>query len=456
MSSTKDIRRPKKTGEETSFAVMVLPDEGILSDVNSQTSDHPFGGEQMSEGVLTHAGAMKYMVGYAPEAFWQMDRELKFTYANPACEKISGGFRAEDFIGRSLLEFLTPEGIEDMRSVHTARQSEERRGIQTDVLFYELQMRRKDGSYFWAGISSTPMRDTSGQIVGYQGIMRDISSFKQYHVEQKRLEDLLGKTEKMAALGYMAGSVAHELNNMMAGILGYSELLMLQYRPDDNVPQAHLRSIIDNGERAAALLKDVLLMSRKEADVRKSVNLNDLIPLCMQKQEIRDLVLRHEDVAIHLDLETSLHDVVASASKLEKAVANLLVLSVQQAGAGGAVSIMTKTLYLGRPTGGDDNICEGEYVVLSVTDTGKGIPDEAISHLFEPFYLKKIIKHGVTGLELAMVREVVKDHDGFIDVHSRIGSGTTLTIYLPVTRGKLRVNYHMMSADLPDGSTPIN
>jgi PAS domain S-box-containing protein len=455
MSSAKDFGSLDKTGEATPFPGMVSSVGGIHSDVENQASDYPFVDEQASQSMLKYAGAMKYMVGHAPEAFWQMDRELKFTYTNTACEKISGGFRAEEFVGRSLLEFLTPEGIEDLRSFHTARQSDEKRGIQTDVLFYELQMRRKDGSYFWAGISSAPMRDASGQIVGYQGIMRDISSFKQHHVEQKRLEDLLGKTEKMAALGYMAGSVAHELNNMLAGILGYSELLMLQDYSDDSVSQSHLRAIIENGENAVALLQDVLMMSRKEAGIRQSVQLNDLIPQYMQKQEFQNLMKRHK-VAIRLDLEVSLRDVVASASRLEKVVANLLLLSIQQAGPGGAVSIATKTLYLGCPAGDAKNISEGEYVVVSVTDTGAGIPDEAVSHIFEPFYFKKIAKFGATGLELVIVREVVKDHDGFIDVHSTTGSGTTFTIYLPVTRGKVRVNYHMMSSDFPDGSTAIN
>lgn len=455
MSSAKDFGSLDKIAEGTPFAGMVSSAGGIHPDVKIQTSDYTFVDEQASQSMLKHAGAMKYMVGHAPEAFWQMDRELKFTYTNTACEKISGGFRAEEFVGRSLLEFLTPEGIEELRSVHTARQSEEKRGIQTDVLFYELQMRRKDGSYFWAGISSAPMRDASGQIVGYQGIMRDISSFKQHHVEQRRLEDLLGKTEKMAALGYMAGSVAHELNNMMAGILGYSELLMLQYRSDDNVSQAHLKAIIDNGERAAALLQDVLILSRKEAGIRQSVHLNDLIPQYMQKQEFQHLIKRY-DVAIRLDFEASLHDVVASASRVEQAVANLLLLSIQQAGPGGVVSITTKTLYLGSPAGDNGSICEGEYVVVSITDTGNGIPDDVVSHIFEPFYFKKITKYGVTGLELVIVREVVKDHDGFIDVHSVTGSGTTFTIYLPVTRGKLRVNYHMMPSGFPDGSSAIN
>ena len=173
------------------------------------------------------------------------------------------------------------------------------------------------------------------------------------------------------------------------------------------------------------------------------------------RSEFQHLIKRY-DVAIRLDFEASLHDVVASASRVEQAVANLLLLSIQQAGPGGVVSITTKTLYLGSPAGDNGSICEGEYVVVSITDTGNGIPDDVVSHIFEPFYFKKITKYGVTGLELVIVREVVKDHDGFIDVHSVTGSGTTFTIYLPVTRGKLRVNYHMMPSGFPDGSSAIN
>jgi signal transduction histidine kinase len=242
---------------------------------------------------------------------------------------------------------------------------------------------------------------------------------------------------------------------MMAGILGYSELLMLQCDPD-GVSHAHLQSIIGNGERAAAILQDVLILSLGEAGGRKPVNLNDLIVAFLEKPEFQSITKRREESSVRMDLEMSLHDVFASAAKLEKAVASLLYISFARAGAQGAVSIATKTLHLGRPAGGNDNICEGEYVVLSVTDSGDGIPDEFASHLFEPFYVKKVMRHGVTGLELPIVREVVKEHDGFIDVYSKKGSGTTFTVYLPVLHGKPQAGHHLISPDFPDAPASMN
>lgn len=377
---------------------------------------------------------IQYMVDHSPEAFWQTDKDLKITFTNTACKKVSGGFQDEDFIGKSLLEFLTPEGIEQMWRINEARLKNEARGIKTDIVFYELQMRRKDGTYFWAGISSSPRRNHNGDVIGYQGIMRDIGAYKQYEAERKRLEDLLTKAEKMATVEKMAGGIAHELNNAMAGILGYSALLLAEDNLDNNILHKHIGKIMDSGVRATALIQDLQVMSGRNGANRKPVNLNELLPVCLKRNEFQKLSERYPDMALHMDLEPSLHYVSGSLPQLDKSIMNLLAMACEQAGPAGSVSIATRTVYLGRPINGYDNLREGEYVALSITDDGKGISDEDASHIFEPFYIRKVMEKGITGLELSVVREVIKDHNGFINVTSKIGYGATFTIYLPVSR----------------------
>ncbi len=456
MNMIKDMGSLDKQVEEGVFGGALFADGSALPDTGGKVMDLTLTNAGAMLSGWTYDDAMRYIVSHSTEAFWQTDAELKFTYTNAACEKISGGYCERELIGKSLLEFLTPEGIDQLHMSSQIRLKEEKKGKKIESSFYELQMRRKDGTYMWVGISACPLRDAHGKISGYQGIIRDVTCFKQYQVEQVRLEKLLKKIEKMASVGMMAGSIAHELNNIMAGILGFSELLMLQINPNDDASHMHLRNIIDASERVTSVLQDVLMLSRREKDVRKSINLNDLISVCLDKPALQDLRNKLWGLSVKLDLERSLHEVMASVMKLEKALSNLLYISFQQAKEAGVVSISTKTLYLGCPMESGEKISEGEYVVISLSNTGETISEDQVAHIFEPFYVKKALKHGVTGLELTTAREVMKDHDGFIDVRNSAGGGVTYTVYFPITQGKSAVPYAMMSSDYLDVPTTIN
>jgi len=446
--------------QSESFAGAVILKEGAPYPVYGQwtAEGHRAEADLPAESRWKNDDDIRYMVDHSTEAFWQMDKELKFTFTNAACEKISGGIKKEDFIGRSLLEFLTPEGIEYLWKINGLRLNNEARGIKTDLVFYEIQMRRKDGSYFWAGISSCPRRNENGEVIGYQGIMRDIDHFKQYEADRKKLEALLAEKEKMAAVGELTSSVAHELNNVMAGIIGYSELLLFKEDDDDDkLFQKHVGNIIHSGERAAAMVQDLLVLSSKDRAAHKPVNLNELIPACLSKYEFKKISERYPGIALNLDLEPALHAVFGALSPLDKSIMNLLALSCEQAGPDGAVGIATRTVYLGRPVSGYDHLREGEYVVLSITDDGDGIADDDVLHIFEPFYIRKVMKKGVTGLELSVALEVVKDHNGFIGVTSKIGCGATFTVYLPVLPDGAKANDGVSPQKIhSDGPTSIN
>lgn len=194
----KEIGKQFKQGQGVSFTGMVISESSLIQEVNNNKmmEGYLLQDEQAADRIWKNADEIHYMVDHTSEAFWQMDKDFKFTFTSAACEKISGGFKMEDFVGKSLLEFLTPEGIEQMQQVNGSRQKNELQGIKTDVIFHELQMRRKDGTYFWAGISASPRRDPSGKVIGYQGILRDVSGFKQYEGDRKSLEELLKKEKR--------------------------------------------------------------------------------------------------------------------------------------------------------------------------------------------------------------------------------------------------------------------
>jgi PAS domain S-box-containing protein len=378
---------------------------------------------------------IQYIVDHAFEAFWQVDKDFKITFTNAACGTVTGGFKSEDFIGRSLLEFLSPESIEKLHKGNTSRLKDEAKGVQTALAFYELQMKKKDGTYCWVGISSSPIRDRSGKVIGYQGILRDISGFKKQETSRKRYEEALNKAEKITRLANITNGVARELNHLMGGILAHGEILRSCDGQDDQVFHDHVGSIIESGERAVTFIQDLLAVFRKDEENRQYINLNERVLACVKKNELQKLSGKYPGVAIEMDFEPSLQNGRASLSQIDKSILDLLSMSFQQAEPDGVISIATRTVYLGCPGRDENNLREGEYVVLSISSTGGGLDEEEAGRVFDPFYAKKLMKKSVTGLELSIVREVVRDHNGFIDAYSKIGCGVSFVLYLPVSRG---------------------
>ncbi len=413
---------------------------------------YPVEGGYPGSGGWGSEDDIRLMFHASAEAFWQMDKSFRFTFTNAACEKVSGGFTGGEFIGTSILEYLTQEGIEHLARVNGSRRKREARGVGTELMFYELQMRRKNGTCFWAGISSCPMRDGNGKVIGYQGIMRDISAYKQYEIERRKLENLLKREERQAAGEKRNDGVARRMNRIMDGIIGYSERIIAQEEPEK-----HAGYVMDPEEKAAAMMQDLLTISGKDPANRKPVNLNELVPACLKKNRFQKLSENFPGIVIDLDLEPALRPVSGSAPQLDKAFTNLICMSCEKAGPGGAVSIATRTVYLGSTGNRSDDLNEGEFVVLSVSDNGAGMADENLHHVFEPFYMRKVMKKGATGLELSVLREVVKDHGGYVNVVSGIGSGATFIVYLPVARGEKQWSY-MMQSDVrcPGGRSSMN
>ncbi|HQP24629.1 MAG TPA: PAS domain S-box protein [Smithellaceae bacterium] len=393
---------------------------------------------------------IQYIVDHAFEAFWQVDTNFKITFTNAACGTVTGGFKSEDFIGRSLMDFLSPESIEKLYKGNSSRMNDEARGVQTALAFYELQMKRKDGTYCWVGISSSPIRDRSGKVIGYQGILRDISGFKKQETSRKRYEEAFNKAEKMSCLVNITNGVARELNRLMGGIIAHGEILSSCDGPGSNAFHDHVGNIIDSGERAVTFIQDLLAVSRKDEENRQIIYINERIQACLKKNEFQKLSQRYPDVTIKMDFEPSLRNVNASLSQLDKSILDLLSLSFKQTEPDGVISIATRTVYLGCPVRYEDNLCEGEYVVLSISSTGGGLEDEEVCHLFEPFYAKKFMKKSATGLELSIVREVIRDHNGFINAYSKIGCGLSFVLYLPVSREDCEGIPHRGNAVRPD------
>jgi nitrogen-specific signal transduction histidine kinase/CheY-like chemotaxis protein len=264
-------------------------------------------------------------------------------------------------------------------------------------------------------------------------LFRDIAERKRMEEERKALQERLGRAEKMEAVGTLAGGVAHDLNNVLGVLVGYSELMLLDL-PEGSSLRRHVSQIMQSGQKAAAIIQDLLTLARRGVSVSQVVNVNEVVSGYWRSPEFEKLKSYHPGIVFRTNLEKGLLNIKGSPVHLEKTVMNLLSNAAEAIDGQGEVTLVTENCYLDRPVAGYDQIQEGDYAVLRVMDTGRGISSRDLKKIFEPFYTKKVMGRSGTGLGLAVVWGTVKDHNGYIDVQSEEGQGSTFTLYFPVTR----------------------
>ena len=269
--------------------------------------------------------------------------------------------------------------------------------------------------------------------------------------ERKALEKKLMHAQKLEAMGTLAGGVAHDLNNILGGLVSYPELLLLQL-PGDSPLRKSILTIQKSGEKAAAVVQDLLTLARRNVVVTEVVDPNDIISEYLESPEHKKLLSYHPGVHLETLLAKGTLNILGSATHLSKTVMNLISNAAEAMPSGGTISISTENRYIDRLIIGYDSVKEGDYVVLTIADTGTGISPDDIEKIFEPFYTKKKMGRSGTGLGMTVVRGTVKDHNGYADVQSTEGKGTVFTLYFPVTRKKLPEDESSLSIDAYRGN----
>ena len=262
--------------------------------------------------------------------------------------------------------------------------------------------------------------------------------------ERGELQCSLERSKKMESLGLLAGGVAHDLNNVLSGIVSYPDLL-LHDMPEDNPMRRVILTIRDSGMRAAEIVQDLLTLARRGVVTRKMVNLNNLIDEYCNSPEYRKLLDVSANLEMELQLDPNLATVTGSPVALKKVLMNLVANGAEAQPHGGRIRIATQNVILAAPLEGFQRIGPGEFVVLTVADEGEGIAQDDRQRIFEPFYTKKVMGRSGTGLGLTVVWGTVEDHGGAIDIDSELGLGTTISVYLPVGRDP-----HQPGPDEPD------
>ncbi|MDY7032417.1 MAG: CHASE4 domain-containing protein [Thermodesulfobacteriota bacterium] len=247
-------------------------------------------------------------------------------------------------------------------------------------------------------------------------------------------EKRINRLKKMEAIGLMAGGVAHDLNNILSGIVSYPDLILMNLPEESNLKKP-LEAIKNSGQRAAAVVADLLTLSRGVVYEKNIVNLNEIVNEYLLSPEHKRLMQIHSFVTVKTDLDQDLINIKASPFHMRKVIMNLVINALEAISGKGTVTLSTRNQYLDAPIEGYSDVCTGEYAKLTVSDDGEGICSEDIERVFEPFYTKKIMGRSGTGLGLALVWNTVQDHEGYINVTSG-KEGTAFELYFRETKEK--------------------
>ncbi len=377
------------------------------------------------------------------EGYFELDLDGNLIFFNNSLCNVTGHSR-EELLGVNYKQYSSQESAEKMFGVF-------KQIIRTGrpVVLADLDISLKDGRVITVDLSATPIKTAEDQIVGFRGLLRDVSERKQSEQERQKLETKLQQAKKMKAIGTLAGGVAHDLNNILSGIVSYPDLILMDL-PKDSPLVEPLRTIQESGKKAAAIVQDLLTLARRGVSISKVVNLNDIINEYLESPQLAKLKSFHPLVNVQTHLDSALLNIKGSPIHLLKTVMNLVSNAAEAMPEGGTVQIKAENRYIDRPIKGYDDVEEGDYVVLTVSDSGIGILPEEITQIFEPFYTKKVMGRSGTGLGMAVVWGTVKDHKGYIHVESEIGKLTVFKLYFPVTReqdaeynpNKTSVDYH--------------
>ncbi len=292
---------------------------------------------------------------------------------------------------------------------------------------FEWVHKTKNGEEIPIEVSLTAISTESKKIL--HTVWRNISGRKNAEKEHNKLKEKLYISQKMEAIGLMAGGVAHDLNNILSGMVTYPEVLMYNLPPDSSMHKS-LKIIMESGERAAAIVADLLTVARGIAASKKTCELNKLIADHLTSPEQIYLKKQNPQVTLNTYLTKEVLMLDCSPIHINKSIMNLLVNAYDAVNSNGTITITTRRKYLNEPVRSYDKIKKGYYAILTVEDNGIGISNEDIDRIFEPFYTKKILGRSGTGLGLSIVWNTVEDHNGYIDI-STGQFGTTFNLYLP-------------------------
>lgn len=285
-----------------------------------------------------------------------------------------------------------------------------------------------DGTTFPVLIRSAPIYE-GNDVTGVRSVIIDIT-------ERYFLEEKLRRAQRMEVIGLMAGGVAHDLNNILSGVINYPELI-LNKLPDDSELRGLVKAVKKTGLRAAEVVTDLLTVSRGVAAAKIVAHPNAMITEYMESPEFLQMQSLYPDISWQTELDPAVANIFCSATHVKKSIMNLITNAAEAIPGSGQVTISTAVRLAGGAEEQDEVIKKRTWAMISIRDTGPGIAHKDLDHIFEPFYTKKMMGRSGTGLGLTVVLNTIQDHNGEIRVNSD-ENGTTFSLYFPTTDQKIK------------------
>jgi PAS domain S-box-containing protein len=399
----------------------VVRGDGTTIWVETVTSAIKIGEEQKPAALffLMNERIDKILVEKISEAVVVL-QDAKFVYANKKALDILETTQ-EEILGKIFLDVIHPDDQAMTKTRYEKRISGE---DLTDLYVFRVVTKSKDVRYMLLSATVIEWRGKKATL----NLLTDVT-------EQRKMEENLKRLERMESLGVLAGGVAHDLNNQLGIINVYTELLLL--KTDENNPiRRDIEQIISGTLKAIEITQDLLSISQKTIYVESILNVNNIILKC-QKDPQYEKIMNGHPISVELDLKSQLN-ILGASDVLYKTfltlISNSLIYMRRNGEKECKLKISTEDKYLSKPITGYAHVSKGEYVVITIESTSRGLSPENVMHLFEPFYIKKVLGIGETGLEMSVVWASIKDHNGYIDVQSKENEGTKYTLYFPVTR----------------------
>ncbi len=392
--------------------------------------------KRSEEALRDSEQRLSQIVNFLPDATFVIDLEGKVIAWNQAIEDMTG-IKAEDMLGQGDYEYALPF-YGERRPVMIDLVIKRDQGIERQYQSIKAEGDRLVSESFIPGLkpggaylynTARTLYDAEGRIVGAIESIRDVTDIKRAEEEKAKLTVQIQQSQKMEAIGTLAGGIAHDFNNILAAVMGYADLALDNARAGRSTPR-ELEQVLEAAERAKSLVRQILTFSRKVEAHSHPMDLNRLV------RRVAGMLERTipKMIEIELRLSEDLRAIQGDDTQLEQVLINLGTNAVDAMPDGGQLLIETQDVFLG------DEYCRthmevepGRYVWLRVSDTGVGMDQQTISQIYDPFFTTKEVGRG-TGLGLALVYGIVKDHGGHITCYSEAGSGTIFNIYLPALK----------------------
>lgn len=385
---------------------------GVMHDITER--------KQAEEALIESEKKFRLIAERTFDVIVMVEMDGTITYVSPSIERVFGHM-PKDLIGKKVMNFVPESAIPEV--IRTLKQSAAGNLVEPEFSKFE----KADGSIADIEINAIPIYKED-QVIGAQAIIRDIS-------ETKRLQEQESRAQRLESAGRVAGQIAHDFNNLLAPLVAYPDFIK-EGLPENHPTLKYINDMEKSANQIAEINQQLLTLSRRGHYNQEALNLNDVIQFA-----IGEMGILPQALVIQTDFANNLMNVRGGAAQIHRVLSNLIYNARDAMLDVGNIIIKTENYYADNLTINYGHIPKGEYIKVTISDIGGGIPKDIQHNIFDPFFTTKSSdRRRGSGLGLSVVDAVMKDHEGFIDLKSKVGEGTSFYLYFPITRGNIKTS----------------